>query len=93
MKESSFINLDDKVSINNSDLLLSSFSKGGLIQLISNKKMIFEGKYKIIEYSDVCFKISSGKKTIVLNGSDIKVSNITADSFSVVGNFTDLLFE
>jgi hypothetical protein len=55
--------------------------------------MLFEGKYKIIEYSNVCFKISSGKKTIVLNGSDIKVSNITADSFSVVGNFTDLLFE
>lgn len=93
MKKAKFSDLEERADLTGSDVFLSSVSRGGLIHMIGNKQLTFEGKYKILEYGDVSLKFKGGKQTIVISGDRIKVSNITSDSFTVTGSFSELSFE
>lgn len=87
------IRYSDCVDPKNSDVVFPFSGSDMHIELFSNGKMLFEGKYSIIEYLDERVVFKAGKKTVKLDGSRLRLKNLVSESFTVIGNIMSIEFE
>ena len=85
--------LDEKIDINRSDVLYSMLYGGSHIEMFGNNKMIFEGRYKILEYTEDILKIRLNKNNVNIIGTELSISNVENGSFMLTGIISDISFE
>ncbi len=67
---------------------------GEEIRYVSDwRKIIFEGGYRIVEYTNETIRIKNKKSTIVFSGKGLSIGNIQRDSFMINGFFNGISFE
>ncbi len=65
---------------------------GSHIELFSNKKLIAEGCYGIIEYSENLVRINLSKGEIQIFGKGLEIINMVSDTISVKGLIENIEF-
>ena len=83
---------EDIVNLSKMDVPFIAFN-GAHLEFFGNRKMVYEGKYTIIEYSEITFRIKTGKQEICINGTQLELCQLEADRFVLVGKFTSCSFE
>ena len=66
---------------------------GSRIEIFGNKKVHFDGSYKIIEYSNSVLKIKKGKFTVTFTGNMLTIGNVEKNSFLLTGEILNISFE
>ncbi len=68
------------------------FKKVGNITIYDNNKIFIDGCYGIIEITDDNLKVSIGKKSVKINGSNFNIKDYTDKSITVCGDIESLFF-
>lgn len=92
-EKDSLVRLDSNIDLNNKDVPYQMLYGGFHIEIFSNRRVSFEGTYKIEEYTTELLKIKKGRKYIVIQGTNISISNVQKESFLLTGNISGLVFE
>ncbi len=93
MNEISGFKLDDNININNKDVPYPLLYGGSRIEIFGNKKIHFDGSYKIIEYTSEILKIKKGKTNITFTGNSLLIGNVEKNSFLLTGEILNISFE
>jgi sporulation protein YqfC len=83
----------DTVNLNKLDVPFPLLYGGAHIEMFGNRKLSFEGKYTILEYTEEIFKIKVQKKTICIYGTALNLSNVNDGSFLLTGRIINIEFE
>ena len=75
----------DRVELEKFDVPFSALKQESRIELFGNVKMTLEGVYTIMEYSTEFLKIKIKRKYISIEGKDLQILNICAESFVLTG--------
>ena len=62
------------------------------IELFSNKKLIIEGCYGIIEYNENFVRINLSKGEVQIFGSKLEIFNMVSDTITVKGVIDNIEF-
>ena len=73
------------------DILLDGIV-GCHIELFSNKKILVEGCYGIIEYNENFVRINLSKGEVQIFGSKLDIFNMVSDTITVKGNIDNIEF-
>ena len=73
------------------DILLDGIV-GSHIELFSNKKILVEGCYGIIEYNENFVRINLSKGEVQIFGSKLDIFNMVSDTITVKGNIDNIEF-
>ena len=84
---------DDSIDLNKQDVPYQMFWSGSHIEILGNRKLDFEGKYKILEYSSNQLKIKRPKGIINIIGDNLTIGNVHKSAFTLTGNIENILFE
>lgn len=93
MNEKSGVMLDKDIDINKNDVPYPLLCGGSRIEIFGNKKIHFDGSYKIIEYSSDILKIKKGKSNITFSGTSLAIGNVEKSSFLLTGTIMSIVFE
>ena len=93
MNNNSGIKLDENINLNNKDVPYPLLCGGSIIEIFDNKKIHFDGNYKIIEYTRETLKIKKGKMNITFTGNSLKIGNVERNSFVLIGEILNISFE
>ena len=93
MNNNSGIRLDENININNKDVPYPLLCGGSIMEVFDNKKIHFDGSYKIIEYTSETLKIKRGKANITFSGNSFRIGNVEKNSFLLTGEILNILFE
>lgn len=93
MNNNSGIKLDENININNNDVPYPLLCGGSIMEVFDNKKIHFDGNYKIVEYTSEILKIKKGKTNITFTGNTLKIGNVEKNSFLLTGEILNILFE
>lgn len=87
------IRLEDSIDVNNKDVPFQLIGGGSHIEVFGNRRIEFEGKYKILEYSEETFKIKRSKGTLTILGTNLSMCNVQKTFFSITGDIKNIAFE
>lgn len=93
MSDNSGIKLDENINLNQNDVPYPLLYGGSRIEIFGNKKIHFDGSYKIIEYSSSILKIKKGKFNVAFTGNMLKIGNVEKNSFLLTGEILNISFE
>ncbi len=82
----------DSADIKNSDIVFPVSGSDTYIQIFSSGKFVFEGKYSIVEYLNEKILVKSGKKQISIAGKRLRLKNVIASGFTVIGYISAVEF-
>ncbi len=86
-------NFEEPINLNNGDLSFSSLSSNARIELFGNLRMILEGKYSILEYSEELIKIKLTRQSMLVFGRNIIICNAENNALLISGVFSRIEFE
>ncbi len=87
------IGYSDAADIKNSDVVFPVAGVNTHIEIFSNGRLVFEGKYSIYEYFTDKISIKTGKKMFKIVGSRLRLKNVSIQGFTVIGNINSIEFE
>lgn len=87
------IRLEDSIDVNNKDVPFQLIGGGSHIEVFGNRRIEFEGKYKILEYSEETFKIKRSKGILTILGTNLSMCNVQKTFFSITGDIKNIAFE
>lgn len=87
------IKLDNNLALGKMDVPYHMLSGMMHIDMFGNRRINFEGKYKILEYSSEIVKIKSKSNLVSFSGSELTISNIQKTSFFLCGKISSVVFE
>lgn len=61
-------------------------------ELLENRQAIIDGSKSILEYSDTCIRISSGRLIIKFSGTDLYMRSMNGSSSIIEGKITLIEF-
>ena len=86
-------NMDAKIDLNKSDVPYSVLYGTTHIEMFGNRKISFEGKYTILEYSSELLKLKLNKQTLNISGTDLALSNVESGAFLLTGRVLSIEFD
>ena len=87
------IKLQNGIDINANDVPYQMLYGGAHIEIFGNKRISFDGAYKIVEYTTELLKLKKGKGYILIEGMNLAISNVQRESFILTGNIKGIMFE
>ncbi len=93
MNSEGYIRYNDSADIKNSDVLYPVGGVNTHIELFSNGRLVFEGKYSIYEYFSDKISVKTGKKVFCISGTRLRLKNVSVEAFTVIGNINSIEFE
>lgn len=87
------VKIDKSLDTNKSDVPFQMLYDSTHIEIFGRNKLCFEGRYKIVEYSNDTIKIKNKKSGIIFNGNGLSIGNIQKNSFVISGMFSSVVFE
>lgn len=85
--------IDNNIEISKLDVPFQMLYDSMHIEIFGRRKIIFEGGYRIVEYTNEIIRIKNKKSTIVFSGNGLSIGNIQRDSFMISGTFNGISFE
>lgn len=85
--------LENNLSVGKQDVPYQMLGNTMHIEMFGNKKICFEGKYNILEYTSELVKIKCQKNLLIFSGINLNISNIQKTSFLLSGKINSLVFE
>jgi sporulation protein YqfC len=83
----------ERIDLNNSDVPYGMLFGGAHIEMFGNNKIVFEGRYTILEYTPELLKIKMYKRTLIVMGNQLTLSNVESGRFLLTGNVISIEFE
>lgn len=63
------------------------------IEMFSNKHIVIDGNFSVLEYSDEIILLKLKKGTMELSGSKLSISTVMEDKIVILGNIFNISFD
>lgn len=78
--------------LNRLSLPLSLLSGTSQMEIVGNKEVTIDGTQGVLEYSDDCIRVSTGKMIIKFNGRNLSIKGLDSETLIITGYLLSIEF-